>query len=458
MYAFLALFGILIAYIIYFQVGRSQTVLSSPYNTLQDLYAEHVVRGDIISSDGEVLATTKTAEDGTETRVYPYENEFAHAVGYFGHGKSGLESAGNYYLLQSHSFFLNRLLQNLTDEKMQGDALVATLNAGVQQAAYDAIGSRKGAAVVLEAETGKILAMVSKPDYDPNTIGANWDDIVEDEESTVLLNRVTSGLYPPGSVFKILTLLEYIHEDRDYDNFRFNCEGTFTAYGDTLHCYKDYVHGTETLADAFANSCNGAFGKIGLDLDLGEFNKLTEKLLFNQKLPTGLITKNSTFSLEKDSSTGLIMQTAIGQGSTLVTPLHMAMLAAAIDCGGAVYEPYLIDHIQNDGGISVKEFEPEKYGSILSKTDASLLKEYMRGVVTDGTASQLDKSLYTAYGKTGSAEYNSSGDSHGWFVGFAEADGAKDVAIAVIIEDGGSGSTSAVPAAEKILDAYFAYN
>lgn len=454
-YVFLALFLVLIAYFIYFQVFRSEDVINSPYNSRASLYAEHVIRGDIVSSDGEVLAHTDVGSDGSETREYPYGRMFAHAVGYNSNGKAGIESQADFRLLSSHSFFLVQLINGIRDQKNDGDTIVSTLDTRVQKAAYDALGDRNGAVVVLEPDTGRILAMVSKPDFDPNHIEENWDSIVSDDDSSILLNRATQGLYPPGSTFKIVTVLEYIRENGIHNNFSFDCDGSIEKNGQVIHCYGNSVHGQENLADAFANSCNSAFATIGLDLNIRKFSALADDMMFNQTLPTSLKTSTSRFSLNHSSSDGEIMQTAIGQGKTLVSPIHMAMIAAAVDNNGVVMKPYIIDRIENSAGAKIHSYHPSEYGSIMTEEEAGELQDLMEGVVADGTASKLSGQSYDAAGKTGSAEYNEAGDSHGWFVGYGSKDTYNDIAIAVIVEDGNSGSSSAVPVAKKVFDKYF---
>ena len=164
-------------------------------------------------------------------------------------------------------------------------------------------------------------------------------------------------------------------------------------------------------------------------------------MLFNQKLPGDLDTKKSSFSLDASSGTGETMQTAIGQGKTLVSPYHMMLISAAIANDGVLMTPYVIDHTQNKDGTLVKQFEVAEYGKLLSKEQAQTIREYMQEVVESGTASALKGQSYTAYGKTGSAEINSNRDSHAWFTGFAtKADSGKpDIAIAVIAEEAGTG-------------------
>lgn len=257
-------------------------------------------------------------------------------------------------LLRSHTFFLEKIVNGLQGEKNVGDNVVTTLNYNLQQTAYQALGNYDGAVVVLEASTGKVLAMVSKPDYDPNKIAENWEKLTaEDSDSTVLLNRATQGLYPPGSVFKIFTTLEYVHENPDYEAYSFDCNGSFTSGGSVIHCYNNKRHGTESLSDSFANSCNSSYASIGLSLDANQFETLCEGLLFNKDLPVKFESSKSSFALSGDAGDSIRMETAIGQGKTLVTPMHMAMIASAIANDGVLMNPYVVDHTENYEGIEV---------------------------------------------------------------------------------------------------------
>ena len=256
----------LIGYLIYFNTIKSDDFINSPYNTRQDTFADRVVRGKIMSSDGEVLAQTNVSEDGTEERSYPYNNVFAHVVGYDSNGKSGLESEANFQLLSSHEFFLNQIRNEFMGTKNTGDTVVSTLNADLQTTAYNSLGDRRGAVVALEPSTGKILALVSKPDFDPNTISENWDTLVNDETNSSLLNRATMGQYPPGSTFKVVTALDYFRTRGSFNGFSFDCQGSITKENHTIQCYNGKVHGTEDFYTAFANSCNCAFAEIGTEL------------------------------------------------------------------------------------------------------------------------------------------------------------------------------------------------
>ena len=454
-YLFLAIFLGMIAYFTYFQAEKSEAFINSPYNARQDAFADHIRRGDILAAQGEVLATTKTAPDGTESRSYPYGRIFAHAVGFSTNGKSGLESISNFQLLRSHAFFLEKIWNGLQDKKNIGDTVVTTLDVNVQKAAYDALGSHQGAVIAMQPSTGKILAMVSRPDFDPNTIASDWDSITADNEnSSVLLNRVTQGLYPPGSTFKIFTLLEYMKEHKNYKNYQYQCNGSFTSEGNAIHCFANAVHGQEDLMSAFAHSCNTSFSSIGLSLDLDKFAKTNQKLLFDSELPCDFPYKQSRFPLNRDASAWEIMQTSIGQGKTLVTPYHLALVISAVNNQGVLMQPYIIDRVTNYEGTTVYENEPQVYGELLTAKKAKTLRKYLREVVTQGTATALNGQNYTAAGKTGSAEFTSAKDSHAWFVGYASKKGKEDLAVAVIVEGAGTGGAYAVPVAKAVFDAY----
>ncbi|WP_343248976.1 peptidoglycan D,D-transpeptidase FtsI family protein [Diplocloster hominis] len=455
-YLFVGMFTLLMAYFVYFNTTQADDVINNPYNSRQDTFADRYIRGKILANDGEVLAETALSGDGTETRRYPYKDLFAHVVGYSTVGKTGIESLGNFSLLSSHAFFLEQLENEFKGEKNIGDNVVTTLDVELQKTAYDAMGKYDGAVVALEPSTGKVLAMVSKPTYDPNKIQEQWDTLTaEDNESTALLNRATQGLYPPGSTFKIITTLEYVRENGNYEQYSYDCHGEFTADDVTINCYKHKSHGVQNLMESFAHSCNSSYANIGMDLNMRSFNSLCDSLLFNKELPVSLPYSKSKFIAPAQDDTAQKLMTAIGQGEgTLVSPMHMALITSAIANNGVLMKPYFIDRIENYTGDKVKQYKPAEYGALLSEGEAALLKSYMIDVVEEGTATKLSGQNYTAAGKTGSAEYSSNkAKSHAWFVGFSNVE-SPDLVVAVILEGAGAGSDYAVPVAKKLFAAY----
>lgn len=452
-YIFIGLFVLLLANFTHFLFADSRTVINNTYNKRQDLLADRVIRGQILGSNGEVLAQTVTDDDGNDKRVYPYKDLFVHIVGRFNKGKTGIELSENFNMLTSNANPIEKVFNELSEKKNVGDNIVTTLDVELQKVAYNALGNRKGAVVVMEPSTGKILAMVSKPDYDPNQITANWENLVSDSNSA-LLNRATQGLYPPGSTFKIITALEFMRENSKYKKFEYDCHGSFTIDNMKINCYNNKVHGNVDLEKAFAKSCNATFAAIGTKLSKTSWLTTCESLLFNTDLPLPFPYKKSSFTLNTSSDQKLVSQTAIGQGNTLITPMHNALIVSAIANGGTLMKPYVVDHIENYIGDTVSKNMPSTYGSLMTSKEADVLKSMMEEVVNNGTAYKLSNRKYQAAGKTGSAEYNSGKESHAWFVGFAPSDN-PEIAVSIIVEGAGTGSDYAVPIAKKIMDTYF---
>ena len=440
-------------YLGHFLAMDSEAVINNPYNARLNRFAEKTVRGKLLSDQGDVLAETIVSDNGTETRSYPYKDLFAHVVGYSTVGKTGLESIANFYLLSSHEPLNEKVMNEMSGKKNTGDNVITTLNTELQKAASEALGKRNGAVIAMEPSTGKILAMVSKPGFDPNTVADQWDSLVQgDSKEARLVNRATQGLYAPGSTFKIITALQYMREHPgSYRDHTYSCSGVFEYDNEKIQCYHKTAHGEENFIQAFANSCNGAFASLGLSMDLNGLKNLSEQLLFNREQPLSLPYNKSSFTMKADAKPWEIMQTAIGQGNTLMTPMHNLMLMSAIANDGVLMKPYLIDHVENDDGKTVKRFKPSAGGELMVPNEANALKELLVQVVESGTGSALKTDAYQAAGKTGSAEFEKGKETHAWFVGFAPLEDPK-IAVCVIVEEGGSGGKAAAPIGRKLFD------
>ena len=276
-YFFVILFIALMGYLVYFSIVRAKLVVNSPYNQRQDAYAQSVIRGKLVDKNGNTLAETVVDEDGNESRNYPYGELFAHVIGYSNDklGKTGLESVENFELLTSNAFFIEKLKNEFSETKNMGDTVVTTLDADLQQAAYQALNS--------------------------------------DDTNSPLLNRATQGSYAPGSTFKVVTALSYIRQNASYRDYTYDCNGEITEGDITIHCFGGHAHGQEDLRSSFANSCNASFANIGLQLDISQYKKTAEDMLFNKALPGDLNTSKSSFALDSSSGSGEIMMTAMGQ-------------------------------------------------------------------------------------------------------------------------------------------------
>ena len=456
-YSFILIFILMMVHLVYFNLYLKDDILNSPYNKRQNAQEEYVLRGNIVSYDGRILARTETDGEGNYWRTYPYEREYAHVVGYVTHGKSGLESIANYQLMSAHNNLIDQIINDFLGRKNPGDTVVSTLDSRLQDVCYQVLDGFNGAVVVLDKNTGAIRAMVSKPDFNPNTLSSEWDQMVADSANSQLLNRATQGLYPPGSTFKIVTALAYYREHHSFDGFQYTCTGEFPIGNITVHCYRGAVHGEEDFTGAFAHSCNTAFSLIGLNLGAGRLGDAAESLLFGERPYCVLHASRTGWTLSENDGDAELVQTAFGQGKTLTTPYHMAMIVQSIASDGNMMKPYLIDHIENEGGSTLKVMKPSSYRRVMSDGEAEALQGLMEKVVSEGTASALSGRSYLAAGKTGSAEYGKSDGgtgTHSWFVGYTDYNG-EGIVAAVLVEDGGAGSTTAVPAASRIFDAWY---
>ncbi len=455
-YIFLALFIGMLVYLGYFTQVKSKTVINNPYNKRQALLESRLIRGDILSSEGNILATTRSDNDGGYYRSYPYRNTFAHVVGYSTHGVLGLESMENYTLLTCDSNIASRISNDLKGEKNHGDNVYTTLNTVMQEAAYDAMDDRRGAVIAMNVKTGEILCVLSKPDFDPNEVISKWDELNNDKDNSPLLNRAFLGSYPPGSTFKIVTALEYLKEHNgNVSDYSYECRGSFEHDGAVINCFNEQTHGWLNFDDSFAKSCNSSFARISSTLDKKRFKETLDQLMFNADLPLPFKYSAGISDIDRDSSDEELLQTGIGQGRTLISPVHMLLITSSIANDGVLMRPFLVQSIRNSNGGIISKTRVGKYDRLIDEQYAKKLQNIMREVVVNGTATRLRDTPYRVCGKTGSAEFTSDKSlSHAWFTGFAGED-APEIAVTVIVEGGGSGGSVAAPIAKSVFDAYF---
>ena len=446
----------MISYYIFFIYTGSREMINNSYNQRQQLLTRKNIRGNILSSDGHVLAETITFEDGTEQRHYPFGKLFSHVVGFSTRGKTGIEAEANSYLINS-SIPLSEEIENEQDQKKNpGDSAITSLRIDLQEIASKSLGVSKGAIIVSNVKTGEILAMVSKPDFDPNTIADDWEKYIDDEDSSILLNRATQGIYPPGSTFKIVTSLAYLREyEGNYDDYYYHCIGSYTYKDSKIRCYHGTVHNGVDFLTSFAKSCNCSYADMGLRLDREIYHDIITDLGFNQTLPVSFPYSQSNLQVDDSISGEDMIQISFGQGSVQMSPLHLHLITNAIAMRGTPMKPYLVNRIISKEGKTIEEFLPKPYKAMMEKEEADTLKMMMQEVVEKGTAGKLKGLSYTAAGKTGSAEYNLvKEDSHAWFTGFAPVED-PEISVTIIVERIGSGGDYAVPIAKRIFDAWF---
>lgn len=451
-WVFIIIFIAVMGYLAYFTMVESKQIAVHPHNKRLDHLENEVIRGAIYAADGTLLAKSENDE-----RVYPYGKMYAHAVGYSQRGKYGAEALANVELLYPDYTISSLFNYAFNEERFLGHDVTLTLEHELQQQAMESLGSNKGAVVMLEPTTGKILAMYSNPAFDPNTIEEDWDVLTSDSSNSVLVNRATQGLYPPASVFKIVTTLAYLEEVgiENSEDFTYTCTGSITKANHDIRCYNSTVHGEVTLEEAFAKSCNAYFIELSEKVSPGKLQKTGESLFFNDSLPVAVQYSESQLRLDQADSEFDVIASYIGQGKTLATPIHLAMISAMIYNDGVLMAPYMIDYSTNQKGDVKYKNLPNYKGAYIDQAYCDKLQELMIGVVKEGTASRIDRSDIIMGGKTGTAQNETEYD-HSWFVGFAEAKEGNQVpiAFAIIVEQGGKGS-KALDVAEDLIDIYF---
>ena len=419
------------------------------YRRLLAEYSMH--RGSIFTADGKVLAES-VAKDGVFKRRYPLGETYAAITGYWNpdRGRSQIEQSYNFWLLNENKYVdFEDWFSSLVNRRHRGNDLTLTIDSAIQQTAWQALGNRKGAIVVMEPKTGAILAMVSKPSFDPNRIDTDWSKISTDSGSP-LINRAVQGLYPPGSTFKIITAGSALANTKIRANTIFNGPAVLRVDGSTVKNFAGEEGGRMTLSNAFAYSTNTIFAQVGLKLGAELLVKTAEKFGFNQSLKFALPTKTSSLPKPSEMDKVLLAWTAVGQGKTLVTPLQMAIVASTIANGGEVPRPYIVKTVRDYKGKIVSQTKPSVLNRALDKKTANTIKDMMVKVVRQGTGKRIWSPNYDIAGKTGTAETGRGRPSHAWFVAFAPANKPK-VAISVIVEDGGLGGKTAAPIAKEIF-------
>lgn len=445
-----ALFIILVVYLSYFEIFRASKIVTNNYNKRQWLNEEYVLRGQIVDRNGKTLAYSEKTENNKQVRKYNHGRLYSHVIGYSDkeYGKSGLESSYNNELLNINA--LNPILElteKITGPKEKGNNLILSLDHELQKYAQQKLGNNKGAIIAMNPKSGEIYAMVSKPDFNASTFKENWEELVEDKESP-LLNRATSGLYTPGSVFKIITAAAAL-QNKEIDT-EYACEGSVNIEGYVLRDYQETAHGEVDLSEAMAKSCNIAFSQMGLQLGEQKLQDTTEKFMFNRIIPFDLKTKSSIFPSKGIMTKPELGASAIGQGKVLVTPLNMALATSAIANDGVMMRPILVKEILSSEGKTLKVNYPQALTRASSSLIAREIRDMMVEVVTDGTGTNARIKNIKVAGKTGTAE-NDTGKTHAWFTGFAPAEDPKVVVVVVLESHGTTGGKSAAPLARDMM-------
>ena len=458
------------SYISFWQAGDLRDK-SGNRRTLLENYGRE--RGPILVAGAPIARSVATDNELKYRRTYADGALYAPLTGYYsfvyGAGSGVERSADSLLSGASDQLFYRRMVDLVTGRKPKGASVELTVDPGAQRAAADALGDQKGAVVALDPRTGAILAMVSSPTYDPNRLAGHDVKAVQrayaalnDDPDDPLVNRAIAGdLYPPGSTFKIVTAAaalstgDYTVESELPGPARLDLPLTSATLPNDFSgaCGPG---NKVTMLRALEISCNTAFGSLGLTLGGDALREQAAKFGFGERLAIPLNVTPSIVPAGMNPPQSA--QAAIGQFDVRVTPLQMAMVSAAVANDGVVMKPFAVRTVRSPELSVLEEGKPQELSQAMSGEVAEQLTQMMQAVVDDGTGTRAQIAGVSVAGKTGTAQQGNDQPPHAWFTAFAPAD-APQVAIAVVVEDGGragneaAGGRVAAPIAKRVLEA-----
>lgn len=452
--------------------GFENLELADDPRNVRNIYESYKTKRGPILVDGKAIAQSVPA-DNAYRYLRTYENEIYSAVtGYFSvfHGATGIEAAANNYLSgQSSSQFFEQVNAVLSGNPITGAAVELTIDPAMQQAAWDSLGSYKGALIAIDPKTGNILAMVSTPGFDANKLSGHdpdkstkrYEALLADSDKPLINKSIAGDLYHPGSVFKLVVAAAALESGEYQNNSKFDNPVSLRLPGSTSEVFnssrnscgpKDSV----TLSYAMRFSCNVPFVELGLELGQERIRAQAELFGFGKEIRIPMLATPSIYPENMDQAQlGL---SSFGQFDVRVSPLQMALISAAIANDGVMMQPNLIESVISPNLSVISQPAPEVLAQPITSATAESLKKMMLASVNRGVASNASVSGFQVAGKTGTAE-NAPGERVTlWFTGFASMANSQ-IAIALVIEDGGgldsgaSGNATAAPVARKFFQA-----
>lgn len=468
---------------------------STTSNVRPVIASQRILRGRIIDRNGVVLVDSESVE-GFARRIYPLASlydptAFSHIVGFFSprYGQSGLERSYAEWLTGDRGSEWDRLREEWLGSQRRGNDLKLTLNADLQARAAAAIGGRVGSAVVLDPRTGAVLAMVSRPGYDPGQLAFNpaapdrdaenlragqyWEFLNSDGSGQPLLNRAAQGLYPPGSTYKTVTAVGVLEHPEPGGPDTIICPEVYHPQPDappvvnSVSGLASLTGDPSNLERVYAYSCNTAFAQYAtrLGADLMAETAARFDIFRPQDAPAtygafgDLPTAASLLYVDPGflNQPRALADTGYGQGQLLVTPLQMAMVAAAIANDGVLMRPYLVQEITRPDGELIRQPGPQPIRRAMSERTAQTMLKNMAAVAQYGFGRSVSDWVpgIPVGGKSGTAEHVPGATPHAWFIAVAPLDNPR-FAVAVMLESGGEGSGAGAELAGQILAAAFA--
>ena len=445
--------------------------LRSDQRNVRSLYDSYKTKRGAILVDGVPIAESQPSGDAYFYQRSYSDQMYSSVTGFYSlfQGATGLESAMNTYLTgQNSSQFFEQINALFSGNPITGANVELTIDPNLQKVAYDSLGKLNGAVVAIEPKTGRILAMISKPSYNANLLAGHisskaqsWYQRLLAAEGNPLLNKATSELYAPGSVFKLVVASAAIQSGNYTVNTKIPNPKRFKLPGTNTYVYnsgegkcggKDSV----TIGDALRLSCNVPFAQLGIELGQDRISQQAALFGFSQKIEIPLMVEPSIYPANlDDAQTGL---SAFGQYSDRVTAVQMAMVSAAIANQGILMQPNLIENVQSSTLSLLNQPKPRVFSQPISEATSDIITEMMVGAVSSGVSNNARIKGVKVAGKTGTAQ-NGEGEPYTlWFTGFAPADDPQ-IAVAVVIADGGGmgqsgfGNLLAAPIAKKVMEA-----
>jgi peptidoglycan glycosyltransferase len=457
------LFGVLVFATSWWTVIGAEGLEDNSANRRPLLEQLRIPRGDILADDGTVLARSESSGSGSNkiyTRTYPEGGLFAHALGYsyIELGQTGLEQSRNDELTGEKNEFVS-LFDELLSRSQEGEDVHTTLDPAAQEAAIAAMGGQTGSVVALEPATGHVRVMVSIPDFDPSDVEDSFAELNQAEGSPVF-NRATQARYPPGSTMKVVTAAAALDSGEYEPDSIVSGESPKTISGAPLINSGGADFGPIPLTTALTNSVNTVWAEVGEELGSDTMYEYMERFGFNtepdldyprnQMTPSGVFGEDGGLLSQNDPVD--IGRVAIGQERLQVTPLQMAMVAAAVGNGGVLMKPRFTDRVVDKDGRVTERIEPEEEERVIDEESATQLADMMADVVNEGTGTAAALSGIQVAGKTGTAEVDGGASNQAWFIAFAPVDDPQ-MAIAVTVErTTGQGGTVAAPIAKQVLE------
>jgi penicillin-binding protein A len=479
----LALLVALVAATTYWQTWAAPGLAAKQDNAIQRVAQFKIRRGLIYAANGKTLLARNVAvKRGGQTlyfRRYPKNDLAAHVIGYSTQGRSraGLERSENAYLTASNANLgtvFDKLSDTVKGTTVTGNNLLLNIRPGAQWLAQTALRGKCGAAVVVNPKTGAVYVMASSPSFDPNKIESakGYASILKSPSAcpgstSALLNRATQGLYPPGSTFKTVTAAAALDSGTFKPDSPFYDPGYCIEYGRKVsnagNPEAPETFGHVDFLQAYEHSINAVFCNVGMKLGARKVIDKAKDFGFYSRppieLPSNTVSASGEFDFKKhtlfdDPGRMDPGRLAFGQDKLLVTPLQMALVAAAVANNGTIMEPHLVKKVTKPGGGTLVTIKPHVWRHAMKPQTAAELNTMMQAVITGGTATGVQIPGVSWAGKTGTAETGVPGVYDAWFIFFAPADNPQ-IAGAVVVEHSvnGFGGAVAAPIAKQLVQA-----